>query len=670
MTKHLFTIGICLCLAGRAFALPIGDVRALYDWSDLPLLGAPPLVEITNTRGPGAGKVTDVTPGQAVLLEEKGPGCIERLSIYSIQGTLKVFVDGAAAPQIDIPLNKLYQQYPFSQPDKLAKLDTDKPQQFPFLLPLSNACPGYKNACYIPIPYAQSVKVVLEHPAANPWYSYNILLHRYPAGMKVDSYHPQALQARQAEVKAAALAWRNMGQPPMAYPNAKTTAENIAIPAGATVDLWKSTGPGTIVGLRLRAKPWHKAVDRLLVLRAYWDGETRPSVEVPIGDLCASAGTVRQAWVLPVGGGGKEGWYWCYLPMPFASARLTLENLSTHSIPWLDYEITARPGTPAPNAGRFCARWKREMKIADTGVYELLNAAGAGKLIGYNLYAGGFKVPIKNFRQSDRMALYRDGELEASIAGGALMSYFYNGYYTGPNWDTPLSAIPVMENFTFGVYADHRYFLTDAPNWEQAARLVMEIKMDADTGRDFTSTVYWYRALGGSNKIAPLMKDDLLMPMHRAPGVLEAEDLVKTADFDRGDVLVISDPDQRYAVSNNKYITFAPMGFGDSITFRVPVATAGTYEISARLLCGPSGGFWGFTANNAPISSDAKTYLCMGEEAQVNPYNDGWQNLGKYDLVAGENYLTFVSHSPWIGTQLRGMLLTLDAFLLKPAVVK
>jgi hypothetical protein len=668
MTKlHLLITGICLAIAGYAFALPIGDVRALYDWSDLPLLGAPPLVEVTNARGPNAGKVTDITPGQAVLLDEKGPGCIERLTIQSLQGTLKVYVDGAATPQIDIPLNKLYLQYPLGQPDRLAKLDTDTPQQFPFLLPLSTICPGYRNGCYLPIPYAQSVKVVLEHPAATSWYTYSFLLHRYPAGMQVNSYNAQALQARQADVKAAALAWRNMGQPPMTYANAKTISGNLAIPAGGAVDLWKSTEAGAIVGLRLRAQPWQKAVDRLLVLRAYWDGEAKPSVEAPIGDLCASAGTVRQANVLPVGGGGKDGWYWCYLPMPFANARLTLENLSIHPIPWLDYEITVRPGTPAPNAGRFCARWKREMKIADTGVYELLNATGPGKLIGYNFYANGFKEPIKNYRQSDRMALYRDGEPEASIAGGALMLYFYSGMYTGPNWDTPLSAIPIMDINTFGNYADHHYFLSDAPNWEKSARLAMEIKMDADTGRDFTSTVYWYRGPGSSTTIAPLTRDDLLMPVLHYPGVLEAEDLAKTADFDRGDMIVVDDPDDRYAASNNKYIAFAPVGFGDSITFPVQVATAGTYEINARLLSGPSGGFWNFTANNAPIDPKANPYYCFGEETQIFPYAGGWHNLGKYDLVAGENYLTFVSSSPWKGLQLRGMLLTLDAILLKPA---
>ena len=70
-----------------------------------------------------------------------------------------------------------------------------------------------------------------------------------------------------------------------------------------------------------------------------------------------------------------------------------------------------------------------------------------------------------------------------------------------------------MDLYLYGTYADRRYFLTDAPNWEKSARLAMEIKMDGDTARDFTSTVYWYRGPGGTDSMAPPTKDNLLLPM-------------------------------------------------------------------------------------------------------------------------------------------------------------
>ncbi|HEY3416882.1 MAG TPA: DUF2961 domain-containing protein, partial [Armatimonadota bacterium] len=419
--KHLLLmLGLGLYLVGRAFALPIGDVRALYDWSDLPLIGAGRQVEASNFRTISGGVLKDATPGQAVLLDEKGPGCVTRITIYTPNGTLKVYLDGAAAPQIDIPLSKLYQAFPyFSVLERRAALDKELDQQFPFLYPLCTMGSGYKNACYVPIPFARGIKVVYEHPAAYPWIAYSILLKRYPEGTPVQSYDLAALQARESDVRAAALAWRDPGQPPMVYPDARQQTGTLAIPAKGTVELWKSAGSGAIVGLRLRTMPWNMAIDRLLVLRAYWDGEARPSVETPLGDLCASHGGVRSYFVLPAGGGGYNNpWYWCYLPMPFAGgARLTLENLGGQSITNLDYEITVRPGLPPANAGRFCARWKRDRQLAAGGHYQLLETTGAGKLVGYNLFAAGFNTPLKSLAQVGLLSLTRDGEAAPAFVG-------------------------------------------------------------------------------------------------------------------------------------------------------------------------------------------------------------------------------------------------------------
>ncbi|MHB9132929.1 MAG: DUF2961 domain-containing protein [Armatimonadota bacterium] len=669
-----FTLALACALLtiGSTLSLPFGDIRTLYDWSDLPTLGTGHITESSNTWGPGAGKLTDVAPGQSVLLDTKGPGCITRISIYAGVGTLKVYLDGATTPQIDIPLKLLHQQYPMYDPAKVATVDKDFQQQFPFLLPLNGQGSGQRNYSYIPIPFAQSAKVVLEHDPKNPWIQYSILTAKYPAGTKVQTYSPQEMQARQAEVWAAAKAFRNMGQPPMDYPDAKKQAGSMIVPARSTVDLWKSDGSGTVVGIRLRALPWHKAVDRLLVLRAYWDGESRPSVEAPLGDFCASHGGIRSTLVLPVGGGGKGNWYWCYLPMPFAKgARLTLENMSAHPIPTLEYEIAVRPGQVAPNAGRFCARWKRVQEIGDDGKYELLNATGAGKLIGYNMYITGFTVPQKNYRQTDRMALYRDDETEPSLAKSSLLVYFNNGWYTGATWESPLAANQEMDNFIYGKYSDYRFFLNDAPDWSKSVRLQMEVKIDGETGKDFSSTAYWYKTPGATDTFAPLKRAEILLPVRKYPGSIEAESLLATTEITRGDLMLVDDPDSRFGVGNNQYLSYAPLGFGDQITFTLPVDKAGTYEVRIRLVAGPSGGYWNTSVNGSPVNPD-KPVSCTWEETLLAYWHhpDGWQNLGAYDLRAGDNTVTFISRSPYIGAQQRGLLLGMDAFLLQPVVKK
>ena len=661
---------IALC-APCAWALPPGDIQALSDWSDLPVLGSYRLQEATNMRGPDAGRLRDVTPGRCVLLDEKGPGCITRISIFDIKGTLKVYFDGAETPEVDIPLATLYQAYPYYDESKWPKVDADVPQQFPFLLPLCTCGSAQQNACYVPMPFAKSVRVVLEHDQKNPWVNYAILLARYPEGTPVATFSAAGLRQREGEVRAVAQAWRNLGDPPRVFPGQRRSSGRMPLAGGVRADLCTLTGSGTIVGIRIRAIPWNRAVDRLLVLRAYWDGDTQPSVECPIGDLCASCAGARQPHCLPVGGGGKAGGYWCYFPMPFAKgARLTLENLSRHGIPALEYEIVYCDGSVAADAGRFCARWKREARIGDDGRYELLNAAGGGKLVGYNLYARGFKVPIANYRRDDRMAFYADGSTNAAIAGASLLMYFNHGYYTGPSLNAPLYAVPDLDNAIYGTCAGYRFFLGDAPQWTQSGRLAMEIKMDEDTGRDFSSAVLWYRATDGTASFPALTREDLMVPVLHYPGSVEAEDLAATAQFAEGDLTVVNDPDGRYGVGVNRYVAYAPLTYGDSVTLRMPVDKEGDYELRARLIAGPSGGDWTAAVNGAAADPKSPVFGCFGDETTVSwvHYPYGWANLGRFHFLAGENRLTFTASATSVGSRRRGLLLGVDAFLLMPAV--
>ena len=295
----------------------------------------------------------------------------------------------------------------------------------------------------------------------------------------------------------------------------------------------------------------------------------------------------------------------------------------------------------------------------------MLSATGAGKLVGFNLYIDGFQVPMKDWKRPGQMSFYADGEAEPSIAGSALLMYWYGGYYGGPNSAQPLMATPNFEYALFGNFGSYRMFLTDAPTWTQSGRLAMEVKMDEISGRDFTSTVWWYRAAGGTDTFAPLRPEDLDLRVFRYPGSIEVEDLVKTASFKQGDLLVVDDAEGRYGVGNNAYVSYAPLGPGDSVTFHFPVEQAGKYTLGARLVVGLSGGFWGATVNGAPLDTKQQLWGCLYDETQVATWY-GWYPLGTWDLHAGDNTVTFVSRPAYIGARSRGMLLGLDELMLLP----
>jgi hypothetical protein len=97
-------------------------------------------------------------------------------------------------------------------------------------------------------------------------------------------------------------------------------------------------GPGVVRHIWITLDVNHL---RTAVLRMHWDGETTPSVEVPIGELFACGhgrpADVNSAAVCVNPAGALN----CYWPMPFRrSARISVENCGDREIPALFYQVT------------------------------------------------------------------------------------------------------------------------------------------------------------------------------------------------------------------------------------------------------------------------------------------------------------------------------------------
>ncbi len=100
----------------------------------------------------------------------------------------------------------------------------------------------------------------------------------------------------------------------------------INVPAKGTVTLGEISGAGAIQQIWMTPAPIDKT--RFNILRFYWDGETTPSVEVPLGDFFACGwGKYCQINSMPVCVNPGSAFN-CYWIMPFhKGAKVTLENL-------------------------------------------------------------------------------------------------------------------------------------------------------------------------------------------------------------------------------------------------------------------------------------------------------------------------------------------------------
>ncbi len=154
------------------------------------------------------------------------------------------------------------------------------------------------------------------------------------------------------------------------YDRSGGNSDKIEIKPGETAVLADIAGAGCVRHIWCTFWSDDPMIRRNAVLRMYWDGQSHPSVESPIGDFFGQGwGENYNFASLPLVAAPKEGRALnCWFPMPFArGARIELENQSEKSIPsfyyYVDYEdfdpdarFTGGAGGSAGDADPFRAR--------------------------------------------------------------------------------------------------------------------------------------------------------------------------------------------------------------------------------------------------------------------------------------------------------------------------
>jgi hypothetical protein len=132
------------------------------------------------------------------------------------------------------------------------------------------------------------------------------------------------------------------------------------IAAGGTKEVFSSDGPGVITHIWFTISADSRFHLKEIVLRMYWDGQTKPSVEVPVGDffgLNTGEYNLYQSAFLNCSSVKALN---CYFAMPFRkSARVTVTNEGKEEVGSFYSNIDYQPSA-------FCkitiAGWARAMR--------------------------------------------------------------------------------------------------------------------------------------------------------------------------------------------------------------------------------------------------------------------------------------------------------------------
>lgn len=136
---------------------------------------------------------------------------------------------------------------------------------------------------------------------------------------------------------------------------------SLDLPGGETLTLADISGPGIIQHIWITNVTTVRSRD--LILRFYWDDQTHPSIEVPLGDFFGCGWEeFCQINSIPVSVNPGRGFN-CFWEMPFAKhARVTLENRSNYQTT-IYYQITYAECDLPDNVAYFHAQFRRSNPV-------------------------------------------------------------------------------------------------------------------------------------------------------------------------------------------------------------------------------------------------------------------------------------------------------------------
>ena len=281
---------------------------------------------------------------------------------------------------------------------------------------------------------------------------------------------------------------------------------SISVDPGHTFNLAEIKGPGAIQHIWMTTFP---ANWRSLILRAYWDDEENPSIEVPYGDFFANGWGERcnvNSLPVAVNPAGGMNSYW---EMPFRkAARWTIENLADAPATLyyqFDYTLTEIPD----DAAYLHAQWRRSNPLAYKAVHPILEGVrGQGHYVGTYL---AWQVNHTGWWGEGELKFYLDGDQEfPTICGTGIEDYFGGAWnFEQPKgeygaFSTAFLGLPQVikpdglyrSQARFGMY---RWHIMDPIRFEQDLRVTVQALGWRSRERylplqdDIASLALWYQ---------------------------------------------------------------------------------------------------------------------------------------------------------------------------------
>lgn len=301
------------------------------------------------------------------------------------------------------------------------------------------------------------------------------------------------------------------------------------IAPGATLTVLDVNGPGEIAHIWFTMDDEEPYALKKVVLRMYWDNETDPSVQAPIGDFFGLGLGLYHSWSSEMLSVGNSKALNSFFPMPFEKhARITITNQGKEPVSYFYYNINYRTyDHPLPkDTLYFHAEYRQAQPnhgwtddwttnedpqvnnkpdYDGKGNYVFLTAKGHGQFVG---------VTMSILQNQDRWwgegnpMFFIDGSKTPTMEGTGSDDFFRGawdfGNYSNSRsvaFDYPLYGAPIVGPELAGSRTSvYRFFLAQPIPFHTSFKLSIEHGNANHRSDNFYSVAYWYQA----NPHAPL----------------------------------------------------------------------------------------------------------------------------------------------------------------------
>jgi len=278
----------------------------------------------------------------------------------------------------------------------------------------------------------------------------------------------------------------------------------VRIKSGETLTLAEIEGPGAIQHIWMTPT----GVWRFSILRIYWDDETTPSVECPVGDFFGMGWNEYaplNSLAICVNPGSAFNCYWA---MPFhKKCKITMENINDKDPMTVYYQIDYTLTDVPADAGYFHAQFRRQNPNTTSDYTIVDNIKGKGQYVGVYLAWG---VNNNGWWGEGEIKFFIDGDTKfPTICGTGTEDYFCGSY----NFDrggqykefcTPYSGLHQVirpdgtykSQQRFGLY---RWHIMDPIRFEKDLKITIQDLGWRQGGRylqqqsDMASVCFWYQ---------------------------------------------------------------------------------------------------------------------------------------------------------------------------------